>query len=465
MKNKIEITVCEILAKIGGSLICHQNQVKIDKFTIDSREFKRGYGYIAIKGVKHDGHNYLKEVYKKGCRFFVVSNVNNIDNIKKGSTIISTNDTTQALISIAALKRAKSKTKLIAVTGSCGKTTTKEMLYTILKDKFNVLKSQGNYNNKYGLALTLLKLKPEHQIVIAEMGMNHANEIRQLNETAQADMGIITCVHPVHLAFFKNIERIAEAKWELIETLAENKSAVLNVDSREINRLIKKHKPGVKIISFAINNDADYKATDIMIKNKSLYFKLNKRYNIKIKALGSFNVYNALAAIAAARELKVPYKTIIQSLKSFRLPSMRMQHIKFKGINFINDGYNANPKSVELALMSLCRMNAKSRRIAVLSDMKELGQNSREFHEGLGRLVAKQKIDMLITYGDESKWISESALKQGMKKKQVYHFKNAKKVADKLINLAKDNDVILLKGSRMMKTEEIIECFTNSYIR
>jgi UDP-N-acetylmuramoyl-tripeptide--D-alanyl-D-alanine ligase len=465
MENKILLSVSEILDKTRGELICGKKELKIDKFTIDSRKFKRGYGYIAIKGVKHDGHSFLDEVYKRGCRFFIVSNGNDIENIKNGSTIIRTPDTSQALLSVAALKRAKSKAKLIAITGSCGKTTTKEMLYAILRKKYKVLKSKGNYNNRYGLALTLLELTNEYQIVIAEMGMNHANEIRQLNEAAQADIAIITCVYPVHLAFFKSIEKIAEAKWELIETLAGNKPAILNADSRQINKLIKKDKPRVKIISFAVNNDADYKATDIMIKGMNLYFKLNKRHNIAIKALGSFNAYNALAAIAAARELRTPYKTIVQALKSFKMPAMRMQHVKCKGVNFINDGYNSNPKSVELALMSLSNINSKSRKIAVLSDMKELGLNSRRFHKELGRLVAEKKIDILITYGNEAKWISESALKEGMSKKQVYHFITAKKVANKLKSLAMDDDTILLKGSRMMKTEEIIECFMNSYTR
>lgn len=461
MKSKIILTAKDIIKKTGGKLISGVLSSAVADFTIDSRRLKKCQAFIAIKGEQADGHNYIAAAYKKGCRFFIVSRQIQLDKFDSKLTVIKVKNTAKALFDIAALKRKKSKVIVIAVTGSCGKTTTKEMLSLILSERYIVLKNKGNFNNQYGLPLTLCNLQARHQVAVLEMGMNHPGEIKRLNRLARADIGIITCVHPVHLKFLKSIKHIAKTKWELIQTLKGRKVAIVNFDSEALKPLVKKYSG--RIISFAINNSADYKATDIIIKDESLNFKVGNRQKISLNILGGFNIYNALAAIAAARELGVSYEIIKRKLKTFKLLPMRMQSIYCNGVKFINDGYNSNPKSVELALESLHLKQLSGKKIVVLSDMLELGRHSRKYHEDIGKLAAASKIDILITYGEHAGWYSQAAKKAGMLKKNVFFLKNKEEVTSLLLKKVKKGDIVLLKGSRLMKTEEIVECFMNSY--
>jgi UDP-N-acetylmuramoyl-tripeptide--D-alanyl-D-alanine ligase len=462
MKNKMYLKAKDIIKETKGELLSGNMSDAALSFEIDTRRLKKGQAFIALKGQQSDGHDYLQSAYKKGCRFFVVSQKVSLSKFQSRITVIRVKDTYKALVAIAMLKRKLSKAKIIAVTGSCGKSTTKEMLASILSKKYNVLKNEGNFNNHYGLPLTLSNLKAEHQVAVLEMGMNHPKEIKKLNQLAGADMGIITCVHPVHLEFFKNIKEIAKAKWELVETLKGRKVAIVNADSKELKPLIKMHKG--KIITFAINSPADYRANDIIIKDKEIDFKVNGVQKISLNLFGGFNVSNALAAIAAARELNISYEKIREALKQYKLLPMRMQYMNFKGIEIINDGYNANPKSIELALESLKLKKSNGKKIIVLADMLELGGRSRKYHERIGRLVAQSKIDLFIVYGEHAGWYFDGAKKAGMPKKKIFFLKNTQKVTALLLKKVKKDDVVFLKGSRLMKTEEIAECFMNSYI-
>ncbi len=461
MKSKIILTAKDIIKKTRGQLISGVLSCAADSFEIDSRRLKKGQAFIAIKGEQTDGHNYITAAYEKRCRFFIISRDIPLDKFNSKLTVIKVKNTAKALFDIAALKREKSKVMIVAVTGSCGKTTTKEMLSLILSERYVVLKNKGNFNNQYGLPLTLCNLQARHQVAVLEMGMNHPGEIKRLNQLTRADIGIITCVHPVHLKFFKSVKQIAKTKWELMQTLKGRKVAIVNFDSEPLKPLVKKYSG--RIISFAINNSADYKATDIIIKDKTLNFKVNNRQKISLNILGGFNIYNALAAIAAARELGVSYEIIKRKLKTFKLLPMRMQSIYCGGVKFINDGYNANPKSMELALESLHLRQLSGKKIVVLSDMLELGRHSRKYHESIGKLVANYKIDILITYGEHAGWYCEAAKKAGMLKKNVFFLKNREEVASLLLKKAEKGDIVFLKGSRLMKTEEIVECFMNSY--
>jgi UDP-N-acetylmuramoyl-tripeptide--D-alanyl-D-alanine ligase len=461
MKNKILLTSKEIAKITKGKLLSGREDRVIESFEIDSRRLSKGQGFIAFKGISVDGHDYIKDAYNKGCRFFIISRAISLDDFDSRAVFIKVKDADRALFDIARLKRSRSQAKVIAVTGSCGKTTTKEMIAGILSAKYKVLKNIGNFNNHYGLPLTLLKLRRDHQIVVLEMGMNHAGEIKRLNALAQAEVGVITCIHPVHLEFFKGIKDIALAKWELIRTLKKEKIAVVNFDSSELKTLSRKSNN--RVISFAINAMADYKADDIVIENNYLRFTLNRKQKIKLNLLGGFNIYNALAAIAVVRQFAIDYDIIKNKLKSFRLPKLRMQRIVIDNIEFINDGYNANPKSVELAIESLCQRKTKGKKIIVLGDMLELGKNSRRYHEHIGKLIAKSGIDLLITFGEYAGWFCEAAKKGKMEEKNIFFLKNKEEVVGLLRKKAKKGDAVLLKGSRLMKTEEIVECFMNSY--
>lgn len=461
MRLRIE----DVLKATDGRLITLNKKIKTSGFSIDSRTIKKHETFIAIKGKRLNGHNFIFQAYKKGVRSFIVSDSNFKKEKLKDSTLIKVNKTTNALGQIAYLKRKLSCASVIGVTGSCGKTTTKDMISEILGDSYKVLKNNGTQNNEFGLPLTLLKLKPNHEIAVLEMGMNHPGEIKMLNNIAQADIGVVTSIYPVHLKYLKDIKSVAKAKWELIESLRGKKIAVLNNDDENLRPLFKKFKGG-RIITFGIKQKSDFKASDIKIKKESLSFKLNEKYKITLNLLGVFNIYNALAAIAVSSIFKkVKYKSIKKTLFSFKPPPMRMERLKYKGITIIDDGYNSNPESLALAARTLSDYSDKGKKIIVCCDMLELGAQSKQFHLKIGRLIAKLGIDYLITMGKYARWIHEGALKEGIARERLKHTEESRQAGQFLSEIAGRSDTILLKGSRLMKTEEIIKCFMKSYTR
>lgn len=453
----MELTVKEILKATHGRLVSGDSKNKLSHFSIDSRTIKDKEAFIAIRGQNFDGHDFIYEAYRKGVRFFIVNKYKSLKNTLKDALFIKVEDTIKALAEIAHLKRLLHEIPLVAVTGSCGKTTTKDMLAGILSSKYNVLKNIGTENNQFGVPLTLLKLTLRHKIIVLEMGMNHPGEIRELNNIACADMGIITCIHSAHLGYLKNVKNIAKTKWELIETLKGERIAILNNDDKNLKPFFKKFKG--KMITFGIKEKSDFTATNIDLKNNTVSFKINRRHKITLNLLGYFNIYNALASIAAARVFKIGYERIKMNLFDFKSLPMRMEKTNINDITVINDGYNANPQSFALAVKTLSNFSNGGRTIMVCCDMLELGKRSRNLHTQLGRLIVASNIDYLITMGKEARWIYKAALKNGMGQKKTKHAKNAQAAAHYLNEIAKPKDTILLKGSRLMKTEEIIKCF------
>ncbi|MCK5305690.1 MAG: UDP-N-acetylmuramoyl-tripeptide--D-alanyl-D-alanine ligase [Candidatus Omnitrophica bacterium] len=457
----MKLSVRRILKAVGGELISGRPEEKVEDFSIDSRNIDGREAFMAIKGRRFDGHNFIDEAYQKGVRFFIVSRLKGIKDKTAGSVLIKVADTTSALGQIARLKRQLCKMPLVAVTGSCGKTTTKDMAAKILSTSYKVLKNIGTLNNEFGLPLTLLRLKEDDEVAVLEMGMNHRGEIKMLNGIALADVGVITCVHPVHLKHFKDVSSIARTKWELIETLKGKKTAVLNNDDKNLKPLFRNFKG--KKVTFGIKEKSDFMAGDIRLRKNKILFKLNGRYEITLNLVGEFNIYNALAAIAVSRFFKISYDNIKTSLNGFKPSPMRMERMRVGGVEVINDAYNANPESVAQAVKTLCALPKKGRSIMVCCDMLELGAGSKKFHQEIGRLVAASEVDFLITLGRDAKFIYTSALDKGMKKARATHARTKKEAVEILNKIARPKDVVLLKGSRLMKAEEIARCFINCY--
>ena len=457
----MKVDIDSILKTTKGELISGDKKQTIGDFGIDSRIIKPHEAFIAIKGERYDGYDFIEQAYKKGVRFFITKKYKRIKPKLENSVLIKVENTREALAQIAHLMRKLHGIPVIGITGSNGKTTTKDMAAAILDSKYNVLRNIGTQNNEIGLPLTLLKLKKQHNIAILEMGMNHPGEIKKLNSIASANVGIITCIHPVHLKYLKNIENITKAKWELIRTLKAEKIAILNNDDENIKKMISKFKG--RLITFGIKNKSDFTATNIKLKRKKIIFKVNRKHEIILNLIGGFNIYNALAAISASRLFNVSYDKIKNNLLHFRTPPMRMKQIRINGINLINDGYNANPKSLMLAIDTLSNLTKRSRSIIVCCDMLELGKFSKDLHAEIGYRVAQADIDYLITMGKDTRWTYKAALENGMDKNRTRHTTSPEEVASVLRNIAKPGDTILLKGSRLMKTEEIVKCFMNYY--
>ena len=419
--------------------------------SIDSRTIKRGEIFIALKGKNFDGHDFVKKALSKGAKAAIVSRIPDTGPQNK-KRLIKVKDTLKTLGDIACAHRKKYTVPVVAVTGSNGKTTTKDMIAHMLSTKYKVLKNETSKNNLIGLPLTLLKLTEKHDVAVLEMGMNKFGEIARLSEIAKPHIGVVTNIGPSHLEFLGTVKNILMAKMELIERLTKYDIAVLNNDDIYLRNL-KWSK--CRRIYFGIKRKCEFQAEDLLYKNNKWQFSIDNNPLLQLPVLGHHNIYNALAAIAIARQFNLKYNSIRSQLRTYRQSSrMRLELKSIKGIEIIDDSYNANPASMKSAINTLSRYDARGKRILVAGDMLELGKKSKAMHKSIGKMVASAPVKALITIGEFSSFISRAAKKCGMNK--TYHAQSHEEAARILQRLARPGDVILLKGSRGMQMEKII---------
>lgn len=459
------IQLKEILKATKGNS-ASGNNISFTGISTDTRTIKKGALYLALKGDNFDGHDFISEAFAKGAKGAVVSKPQTQNpksqtnsNIKSSKILIIVPDTLKALQDIAHYHRNKLKTKVVAVTGSSGKTTTKDMIASVLSKKGRTLKTEENLNNEIGVPLTLLKLTKQDRFAVIEMGMQGLKEIEVLSKMTEPDVAVITNIGKAHLERLKTRMNIARAKGEIFMGLKKRGTAVLNTDDdffSYLSGLVKRRK----VVSFGIENSSDIKAVDISGNGRRTVFTCDipgKRLRLSVPLPGMHNIYNALCAVAVGRSLGLGDKMIASGLSSFKPSSKRMDiRTNRRGIVIINDTYNANPASMAAALEVLALQ--KGRRIAVLGDMLELGGSSIKEHENIGLLIPRLKIDILITSGDLSKFIHRAAAgkKPGGK---YFHCKDHKSAIKILKTLLSKGDAALFKASRGMKFEKIAENF------
>lgn len=429
----------ELLRATGGKLIRGDINKTHKNISINSRTLSPGDVFIAIKGWKFDGHDFIREAIKNGASCIIISRSQILDprpclpagRSQHGINIIYVKDTLKALQNIAAYHRNKFNIPIIGITGSSGKTTTKDMLASILSQELKTLKNEQNFNNEVGVPLTLLKLNKSHQVAVIEMAMQGLGELKLLAKIVKPSIVIITNIGEAHLGHLKTKRNIAKAKSEISTYLKKKDMAILPADDRHLNFLRKKIPNGAQISLFGEKDIEKYKS---ILK----YIPLP----------GQHNVLNALAAIAAAKALRIKDSSIIKGLEKFKPSSKRMDIIKTKNkITIINDTYNANPSSMKAALSTLAAYPG-GRKIAVLGDMLELGQKSKFFHNAIGNYAKEMGIDVLISVGKLSRDI-----------KADFHYKTTAQAAKKLMAIAKPGDTMLVKGSRGMHMEKIVESY------
>ncbi|MFH1061621.1 MAG: UDP-N-acetylmuramoyl-tripeptide--D-alanyl-D-alanine ligase [Candidatus Omnitrophota bacterium] len=455
-------TIKEILEATQGVLI-NQDAIdlntKINQVSIDSRTLKPGNLFIAIRGDNFNGHDYILPALEKGARAVLLASAwaeeNTKDLNKINKPIIAVENTIAALACLAKTHRKKFSIPIIAVTGSNGKTTTKDMIACVLEAKYKVLKSKGSFNNHIGVPLTLLELDATHQAAVIEMGMNHKGEIRGLAFIAAPDIGVITNAANAHLEFFNSISDIIEAKCELLELLGPNSLAVVNADCKPLYTRVKEF--GVELLDFGIKSLSAYQGSNIISHVDGMAFTVNEKYTFRINVLGEHNVYNALAAIAIAQHFKIDYALIREQLLKFQPVSLRMQTIECQGVSIIADCYNANPDSTLAAINTLVSIKGKTRKVFVFGDMLELGRFSNKAHQQIGKLIAESSISKLITVGQKAEYAAMAAKDCGMLTEDVYQCKTNQEAAAVLEKIRKQDDVVLLKGSRGMHLEQIID--------
>jgi len=446
----------EFLSAASGE--CELQEVA-QGYSIDSRTIRPGELFFAVQGERFDGHDFVHQALEKGAVSAVVRK-DLLARYTVKSCLLAVDDTLLALQTLAAAVRRLWGKPLVGVTGSAGKTTTKEAIAHVLAARFRVLKSEGNFNNHYGLPLMLLKLQPEHEVAVIEMGMSHAGEITALAKIAQPDIGVVTNVAPVHLEFFDSLAGIARAKYEMVEALPPDGAAVLNADDEYVSQFGRDFKG--KVILYGLRARADVRAENIesrAAEGSAFDIVVDRcRERATLPLVGAHNIYNALAAVAVGLERGIKLRDAVAALASLAAADKRGQVLQVGNIWIVNDCYNSNPKALESMVDALAGMPAR-RRIVVAGEMLELGPAAEEMHRQAGRHIASHHIDVLLGVRGLAEPMVEAAKAAGVRAE----FANTPAEAgDWLAREARDGDVILLKASRGVQLEKALERFKES---
>jgi UDP-N-acetylmuramoyl-tripeptide--D-alanyl-D-alanine ligase len=436
----------------GSTLRIHQRVLRrrIKSISTDTRNIKRGDLFVAIKGANFDGNDFLLQAQKQGASAIIASK----SPVGIKIPLIMVKDTVKALGDIASYYRTKVNAKVIAITGSNGKTTTKEMLCKILSSMGETLESPKSYNNFIGVPLTMFMVNPAHKYVIFELGTNQKGEIPYLANIVKPDIAVITNIGPSHLAGLGSIAGVARAKASLFKYLKPSGVAIMEYD----NKILKPHLKGIKnnIITFGLDSNSDIWVTNVSIKNNGIEFLLNGLYKCFLPVMGAWNVSNALAALSVVYAFGLDLKKACNSLKNCHLPPMRMQKETVKGITFINDAYNANPLSTAGLIDELGLMRLMGRKILVFGEMMELGKYSVKYHREIADKISQAKLDEVILVGAETR-ATEKQLKENKFTGRVFSFKSAVEISDKLCIRLKEGDIVAFKGSRGVGLDKVLE--------
>ena len=457
------LTVEEVLRATGGKLLQGKGDSSFQGISTDSRTVAEGELFIALKGLRFDGHHYALEALRKKAGGVLIEK-DKVGDIRlngyRSRAVIAVDDTLAALGDMARDWRHKYNTPLVALTGSNGKTTTKEMTAACLETTFPVLKTKGNLNNLIGVPLTLLTLTEKERVVVLEMGMNVPGEIRRLTEIAEPDVGLITNIQTVHLEGMGSLERLKEEKGELFRRMRRDGTILVNGDDPRVVDLAGDY-PGQKI-TFGIEHPADIMAKEIRLNGaEGTSFTLildGEATEVHLRLLGRHFVPNALSAMAVACLFGVEVSRAREALENFQFFPMRMEVIPLRGgETLINDAYNANPYSTKVALETLVEAKGMGRAIAVLGDMLELGSLTKEAHEQIGKRVSELSVDFLLAMGEEASVVVESAIRHGLPAEKARIVESHSEAISLLRQMIQNGDWILVKGSRKMAMEEIVK--------
>ncbi len=451
-------TLDEIVKAISAN-IYKEEKKDFCAVVTDTRKISAGVLFVALKGERFNGEDFAAEALEKGAAGVVVSQNCAKEQLEKcQGTVLQVEDTLTAYQLIAKAWRDKfPQIPVVAITGSNGKTTTKDLTAAVLSAKGDVLKTQANFNNEIGLPLTLLGLKKEHKAAVVEIGMRGFHQIDALAPIASPQIGIVTNVGETHMELLGSLENIAKAKQELVEAIPAGGTVILNADNKYVAGMRSAAKDGVKVMTFGIEKDADVKGEALHTEGNITKFMVtyaNERHEYEVNMVGRHNVYNTLAAIAAGFAMGLTPDEVRRGLGNLEATKMRFELQQVKEWHVVNDAYNASPMSMTAAINTLSEL-AKGRKIAVLGDMLELGSVSEEAHLHVGEEVAEHGFTALVTRGEMGDFIAKGAEAKGMT--AVYRCASHEEAANKLHELLQPGDTLLFKGSRGMVMEKIID--------
>ncbi|MBE6154205.1 MAG: UDP-N-acetylmuramoyl-tripeptide--D-alanyl-D-alanine ligase [Firmicutes bacterium] len=442
----------DIIGINNAKLVFGNAEEVLNNFSKDTRTIKDGDTYIGIKGEIYDGSVFFEDAFSNGAKTCIVSNIEIFDDIKNkyaDRNLIMVDNVVEFLTLIAKKKRENLNIPIIAVTGSVGKTSTKNIIADVLSTKYRVLKTEGNLNTNIGLSLTLLSLTDE-EIVVLEMGMSEKGEISVLTNIAKPDVAVITNIGTSHIGNLGSRENILKAKLEILEGL--KGPIIINNDTDLLNDWYKNNNINNEIITYGIDNISHYQATNISYDKKGSHYNLDNEL-VDVNVIGKHFIYNSLVAFAIGDLFNIDHKNIKNKLKNLTLEPNRMELIN-NNYTIINDTYNASYDSIYYALEVLSKF--EGRKIAVLGDILELGEFSEEIHRNIGNLIIKNNIDVLITIGESAKYINEEATNNGFNTVNSYHFGSNKEAINFINSIKSGKDNILVKASHGMNFIEIV---------
>jgi UDP-N-acetylmuramoyl-tripeptide--D-alanyl-D-alanine ligase len=454
-----ELSFREIVEAVGGALVAGSPAGTVRGYSIDSRKVRPGDLFFAIVGPNLDGHAFLPDALQAGAAGCVVSRTSPEWEGRPGAAFIRAADTTRALQDLAAYVRGLWPIRVIGVTGTTGKTTTKELLFSLLEPDFGTIRTEGNLNNQYGLPLSLLFREKAHTLAVLEMGMSTPGEITRLAEIAHPCAAVYTVITPVHMENFSSLAGVAAAKKELVDSLPPDGVVFVNADDPWVCRITADF-PGTKV-RYGLSTGADVFPENIReggLDGTSCDLSTFRGpVSLRVPLPGLHNLKNALAALAAALYFGVRLEAAAARIESFRAVAMRGRITRFaEGFTLYDDSYNSNPRAFEEALSTLAKTGAEGKKIVVAGDMLELGQFSKAEHFEAGRRVAGAGIDILVAVGPEAAAIAEGAREGGMKPESVFHFQTADDAAPEVASRLGPGDLILVKGSRGIGTDRVV---------
>jgi UDP-N-acetylmuramoyl-tripeptide--D-alanyl-D-alanine ligase len=450
------LTLSQIAELAGGSLSSGDGTVVIEKVGTDSRTIKRGELFVALRGENFDGHSFVEATAIAGAAGAIVDS-NWKGNVPESFTLVHAKDTLQAYQQLAANYRKSLKLNVVAITGSNGKTSTKDFAAAVLARRFRVTKTQGNFNNHVGLPRTILEATSQDEVAVWEIGMNHPGEVAALAKIAAPDVGIITNIGVAHIEFMGSRERIAEEKGTLAEAIAAEGTVILNADDPFTKGIAARARGKVILAGTTAGN---IRASEINHSGSATDFTILEgahRCRAQLPVPGLHMVQNALLAVAVGRVLGLSLEECAAGLVAAPLTKARLQVKEIRGVQFLDDSYNANPDSMKAALRTLVELDVEGQRIAVLGEMRELGDESEHGHREVGEMAAALKVDHLIAIGNVAATIAEAAKRAGLENSSTVS--STVEAAELLAEVAAPGDLILIKGSRLAHTEQVIEAF------
>ncbi|MCP4707767.1 MAG: UDP-N-acetylmuramoyl-tripeptide--D-alanyl-D-alanine ligase [Planctomycetes bacterium] len=431
----------------------------VKRVCTDSRQIEPEDLFVALRGDRYDGHDYINTAIAAGARAVMIDrNIPVPENAESNNTcVMKVDDTLEALGLLARFYRRslRHSVQVIAITGSNGKTTTREMIYHTLSKFKKGYRSPHNYNNQIGVPLTLLGIDSDHDFAVVEIGANAPGEVAQLSRICEPNIAVITHIGPTHLEGFKDLDGVSTEKVSIVVGLQEHGIVVCCVDHpRTLERL---KTLGRHVITFGLDNNADVSGGNVHRTHGQVRFETNDRAEVLLPIAGTHNVKNALAALAVVRRLGISSTQFAQAMQDFVGAKRRMACHHVNGITIIDDCYNASPSSMTAALAELNCIEEAARRIMVVGDMYELGDASEHYHRQLGADIAGSKVDLLLTVGSQAAWTAEAALQAGMGRSSIQRAISSKRLARLIKSMIRDEDTILVKGSRAMKMELVVE--------